>query len=182
MGRLSQAMNTRGGGGTGQGLARTRVEIDGMDEVLKKLEKLAQWSEKDYNNLLAINERVGEVYNASLRANIKDFHRDIVVQRKDTSDILVKRGQLRRSVGIWQPNKRSIKVLAGPQTNTIGRRKTRKYNDGWFAHIVEGGDSFGIKKTTPNTGVFERSKRATQRRMEGLRNRLLRREYENYMR
>ena len=96
--------------------------------------------------------------------------------------IVVKRGQLRRSIGIFQPEKNSTKVIAGPLTNTIGRRKTRKYSDGWFAHIVEGGDSFGVKKTTPNTGVFDRSKRATQSRMEALRNRLLKREYEKYMR
>ena len=158
------------------------VKVEGMEKVLKKLDKLAQWSEKDYNNLLAINERVGDVYTASAKANVKDFARDILVQRKDSSDILVKRGQLRRSIGIFQPEKRSTKVIAGPLTNTIGRRKTRKYSDGWFAHIVEGGDSFGIKKTTPNTGVFDRSKRATQTRMETLRNRLLKREYERFMR
>ena len=181
MGRLSAAFNQRSGG-NGQGVNRTRVEVQGMNQVLKKLDRLAKWSEKDYNNLVAINERVGDVYNASLQANIKDFPRDILVQRKNSSDILVKRGQLRRSLGLWQPDKNSIKVIAGPRTNTIGRRKTRKYSDGWFAHIVEGGDSFGRKKTTRNTGVFMRSKRATQNRMESLRNRLLQREYKRYMR
>jgi len=160
----------------------TKVRVDGMDKVLKKLDRLARWSEKDYNNLVAINERVGEVYTASAKTSVKDFARDILVQRKSGSDILVKRGQLRRSIGIWQPDKRSIKTIAGPRTNTIGRRKTRKYSDGWFAHIVEGGDSFGIKKTTPNTGVFDRSKRATQSRMIALRDRLYKREYEKYMR
>jgi hypothetical protein len=158
------------------------VKVDGMDKVLKKLDKLARWSEKDYNNLLAINKRVGEVYTASAKANVKDFARDILVQRKDSSDILVKRGQLRRSIGIWQPEKRSTKVIAGPRTNTIGRRKTRKNADGWFAHIVEGGDSFGKKKTTPNTGVFARSKRATQSRQRALLVRLLRAEYKRFMR
>ena len=158
------------------------VRVVGMDKVLRKLDRLAKWSEKDYNNLVAINERVGDVYNASLQANIKDFPRDILVQRRNKADILVKRGQLRRSVGSWQPDKRRITVLAGPRTNIIGRRKTRKYSDGWFAHIVEGGDSFGRKKTTVNTGVFMQSKRATQSRMEALRNRLLKREYERFMR
>ena len=63
------------------------VKVVGMEKVLKKLDKLAQWSEKDYNNLLAINERVGDVYTASAKANVKDFARDILVQRKDSSDI-----------------------------------------------------------------------------------------------
>lgn len=157
------------------------VTVKGLDQALKKLEKLALWSEKDFANLVNINERVGEVYNASLKANIKDFDRDILVQRTNGTDILVKRGQLRRSIGVFQPQKDRIKVLAGPKTNTIGKRKTRKYADGWFAHIVEGGDSFGIKKRTQNTGVFERSQKATQQRMVQLQTRLLRKEYERYM-
>jgi len=157
------------------------VTVKGLDQALKKLEKLALWSEKDFANLVTINERVGEVYNNSLKANIKDFDRDILVQRTNGTDILVKRGQLRRSIGVFQPQKDRIKVLAGPKTNTIGKRKTRKYADGWFAHIVEGGDSFGIKKRTQNTGVFERSQKATQQRMVQLQTRLLRKEYERYM-
>ena len=157
------------------------VTVKGLDEALKKLEKLALWSEKDFANLVTINERVGEVYNASLKANIKDFDRDILVQRTNGTDILVKRGQLRRSIGVFQPQKDRIKVLAGPKTNTIGKRKTRKYADGWFAHIVEKGDSFGIKKRTQNTGVFERSQKATQQRMQKLQTQLLRKEYERFM-
>jgi len=157
------------------------VTVKGLDQALKKLEKLALWSEKDFANLVTINERVGEVYNNSRKAKIKDIDTDSLVQRTNGTDILVKRGQLRRSIGVFQPQKDRIKVLAGPKTNTIGKRKTRKYADGWFAHIVEGGDSFGIKKRTQNTGVFERSQKATQQRMVQLQTRLLRKEYERYM-
>ena len=88
------------------------VTVKGLDEALKKLEKLALWSEKDFANLVTINERVGEVYNASLKANIKDFDRDIFVQRKSGTDILVKRGQLRRSIGVFQPQKDRIKAVS----------------------------------------------------------------------
>ena len=160
----------------------SQITIDGLDKVMRKLDKLAQWSDKDYANLLAINERVADVYVKSAQTNVKDFDRDILVQRSGSSDILVKRGQLRRSLGIWQPERRSARVMAGPRTNTLGRRKTRKNADGWFAHIVEGGDSFGIKKTTPNTGVFDRSKRATESRQRALLVRLLRAEYKKFMR
>lgn len=160
----------------------SQITIDGLDKVMRKLDKLAQWSEKDYANLLAINERVADVYVKSAKSNVKDFDRDILVQRRGRSEILVKRGQLRRSLGIWQPERRSARVMAGPRTNTLGRRKTRKNADGWFAHIVEGGDSFGIKKTTPNTGVFDRSKRATESRQRSLLVRLLRAEYNKFMR
>ena len=160
----------------------SQITIDGLDKVMRKLDKLAKWSEKDYANLLAINERVADVYVKSAKSNVKDFDRDILVQRRGSSEILVKRGQLGRSLGIWQPERRSARVMAGPRANTIGRRKTRKNADGWFAHIVEGGDSFGIKKTTPNTGVFDRSKRATESRQRALLVRLLRAEYNKFMR
>jgi hypothetical protein len=166
-----------------QARAGTRVQVDGLNGVLKKLERLAMWSEKDFRKLVEINERVGEVYNNSLRANIKDFHRDIKVQFKDRDDIIVKRGQMRRSVGVWRPDENKINTLAGPRTNNIGRRKrgVRKNSDGWFAHIVEGGDSFGRKKRTRNTGVFERSKRATVGRANALLVRLLRQEFKRFM-
>lgn len=160
----------------------SQITIDGLDKVMRKLDRLAQWSEKDYANLLSINERVADVYVKSAKSNVKDFDRDILVQRRGSSEILVKRGQLGRSLGIWQPERRSARVMAGPRTNTLGRRKTRKNADGWFAHIVEGGDSFGIKKTTPNTGVFDRSKRATESRQRALLVRLLRAEYNKFMR
>ncbi len=108
-----------------QARAGTRVQVDGLNGVLKKLERLASWSEKDFRKLVEINERVGEVYNNSLRANIKDFDRDIKVQFKDRADIIVKRGQLRRSVGVWRPDQERIKTLAGPRTNNIGGRRKR---------------------------------------------------------
>ena len=183
-----------------QARAGTRVQVDGLNGVLKKLEQLAMWSEKDYRKLIEINERVGEVYNNSLRANIKDFEEDIYVYKDGTGPgrnkgskngvrknvrAIVKRGQLRRSVGVWQPERDRIKTLAGPRTNNIGGRRkrgVRKNSDGWFAHIVEGGDSFGRKKRTRNTGVFERSKRATVGRANALLVRLLRQEFERFMR
>jgi len=78
----------------------SQITIDGLDKVMRKLDKLAKWSEKDYANLLAINERVADVYVKSAKSNVKDFDRDILVQRRGSSEILVKRGQLGRSLGI----------------------------------------------------------------------------------
>lgn len=158
----------------------TRAEVRGLDNIMHKIEKAVQWSQRDSDALIAINKRVGEVYNNSLRANIKDFDRDILVQFADRESILVKKGQLRRSVGVWQPDRTRTKMLAGPRTNNIGRRKTGAYSDGWYAHIVEGGDSFGRKKITQNTGVFENSMRATQQRSRKLQETLLRNRFKRY--
>jgi hypothetical protein len=171
----------------------TRVEVQGLSKVMAKLEKLAKWSEKDHNALVDINTRVGDVYAGSLRANIKDFGKDIKVYEKNQGPgrnpgnapgkvrMTVKSGQLRRSVDTWLPNRNETRVLAGPKTNTMGRRKTRKNADGWFANIVEDGMFFGRKSNTKNTGVHKRSKMATQGRMEKLHVRLLRNRFERYM-
>lgn len=159
---------------------KTRVDILGLDNVMHKLQHLAMWSEKDHDALIDVAEKVGNVYNDYLRSNIKDFKRDILVQFKNRDNILVKRGTLRRSLGIWQPDKMRITSLAGPRTNNIGKRKTTRNADGWFAHIVEGGDSFGKKKRTVNTGVFNRGMNATKARSEKLHLHLLRSRFAAY--
>ena len=55
------------------------IKVDGMKELERKIERLAKWSEKDAQKLRAIDERVAEVYNVALRANIKDAKDDIYV-------------------------------------------------------------------------------------------------------
>ncbi len=159
--------------------------ITGVDKIERRLEALARWSIEAENQIVALNRRVGEVYNTWLRANIKDFPRDIVIQRKDRPGRgeVIRPGTLRRSVGSYQPAPPNPRILSGPLTNNIGRRKrgVTKKADGWFAHIVEGGDSFGIKKKTVNTGVFNRGKRATQQRAMKLRDRLLQKEFGRYV-
>jgi len=159
------------------------VTITGVSELNRRIDKLAQWSIKDSEALQKIGHKVGGVYASYLKANIKDLGTDITVRtKKDT--LKVKKGQLRRSSGTWQPNKNSNTILAGPRTKTIGRRgKTTKYADGFYAHIVEKGDfaeRFGGKHRTQNTGVFEQGKKATKNRSEKLQLILLKREFAKY--
>lgn len=73
--------------------------------------------------------------------------------------------------------------MAGPRTNSIGRRKTKKNADGWYAHIVEKGDfddRFGGKHKTQNTGVFERGVRSTRNRSLKLQLALYQKEFSRY--
>lgn len=175
-------------------IGKNTFEITGLDKINKRLAQLARWSVEQENQIVSLNRRVAQVYLNALNANIKDYKRDIRVQFKDRDDIIVKRGQLRRSLGSWQPAAYDpTKILAGPITGNIGRRRKRgvkmangrktytRVSDGWFAHIVEGGDSFGIKKTTPNTGVFRMQKAATQNRAMKLRDRLLRKQFSKFL-
>mgnify|MGYP003650978829 CR=1 FL=1 len=161
------------------------VTITGANELYKNINRIAQWSVRDSAKLQAVGERVGDVYANYLKANVKDYDKDITGTNKGKA-FKVKKGQLRRSSGTWQPNKKSNVIMAGPRTKAIGKKgKTRKYNDGWFAHIVEKGDfgpRFGGKHRTQNTGVFSRGMKATKSRSEKLQIILLRKEFANYAR
>jgi hypothetical protein len=159
------------------------VTVTGANELYKNINRLAQWSVRDSAKLQAVGERVGDVYANYLKANVKDLDKDIKVKNKGKI-YKVKKGQLRRSSGTWQPDKKRNTILAGPRTKAIGKRgKTKKYDDGWFAHIVEKGDfaeRFGGKHRTQNTGVFSRGIRSTKNRSEKLQIILLKRNFANY--
>ena len=156
------------------------IQIQGLKHVEKRLTRAADWSKDDKKNLRKINRKVAKLYVKALKSNSKIFPRDIIVQRGG-SRLVVQRGQIKRSVGTWLPSRGGTWIVAGPRTNALGKRKTKQNADGWFSHIVEGGDSFGIKKTTPNTDVFSRSIRQTEGAMRGLRDMELKIEFEKFM-
>ena len=161
------------------------VVVTGVSELNRRIDRLAQWSIRDSEALQKIGHQVGAVYANYLKANIKDLDKDITVRtKKDT--LKVKKGQLRRSSGTWQPDKNRNTILAGQRTKAIGKRgKTTKYADGFYAHFVEKGDfasRFGGKHTTQNTGVFSRGIRSTKNRSEKLQIILLKRNFANYAR
>ena len=157
------------------------VTITGANELYKNINRLAQWSVRDSAKLQAVGERVGDVYANYLKANVKDLDKDTSLRGRK-----IKKGQLRRSSGTWQPDKKRNTILAGPRTKAIGKRgKTTKYADGFYAHFVEKGDfasRFGGKHTTQNTGVFSRGIRSTKNRSEKLQTILLKRNFANYAR
>ena len=161
------------------------VKISGVDKLFKRIDKMAQWSRKDSKALKDIGHRVGDVYGNYIKANVKDLGKDIFV-RIGGSTTKVKSGQLRRSGGTWLADRNKNTVMSGPRTRLIGSRsKTKKYDDGWMAHIVEKGDfgpRFGGKHRTQNTGVFSRGMRSTQNRSLKLQEILLRKNFAKYVR
>ena len=156
------------------------VTVTGANQLYKNINRLAQWSVRDSAKLQAVGERVGDVYANYLKANVKDLDKDTSLRGRK-----IKKGQLRRSSGTWQPDKKRNTILAGPRTKSIGKRgKTKKYADGWFAHIVEKGDfdeRFGGKHRTRNTGVFSRGIRSTWNRSKKLEVILLKRNFAHYI-
>jgi len=154
------------------------VTITGANELFKNIDKLAKWSTKDSKALQDVGHRVGDVYANYIKANVKDLGKDISVR-----GTTVMSGQLRKSGGTWQPDKNSNTIMSGPRTNSIGRRKTKRYEDGWYAHIVEKGDfgpRFGGKHRTQNTGVFSRGMKATTNRSLKLQEILLRKNFAKF--
>ena len=156
------------------------ITVSGNKKFEARLNKLANWNRADKNNMRKINRESAKIYTKTAKGNIKSFHKDIHVQRGG-STLIVTKGQMKRSVGTWLPKKSGTWVSAGVRTNSLGKRNTTPNNDGWFAHIVEGGDSFGIKKRTVNTGVFERSLNASINAVKAKRFGLLKQAYKRYM-
>ena len=154
------------------------VTITGAQELYKNIDKLVKWSEKDSKALQNVGHKVGAVYANFIKSNVKDLGKDIFVRGTK-----VKSGQLRRSGGTWQPDKNRNTIMGGPRTNAVGRRKTKKADDGWYAHIVEKGDfgpRFGGKHKTQNTGVFARGIKATKSRSIKLQEILLKKNFAKY--
>lgn len=157
------------------------MQVQGLKEFEQRLNKAANWNKEDKKNLRRINRDVAKLYVKTAKSNIKSFPRDIIVQRNG-SRLVVQRGQMKRSMGTWMPGRGGTWIVGGPRTNAIGKRNARANADGWFAHIVEGGDSFGRKKTTVNTGVFKKSMRAVESGMRSMRDQRLRKEFQRFMR
>lgn len=168
-----------------------KLDVKGQKELEKRIQRAARWSVKDAARLKAINERVGKVYTGALLANIRDAETDIKVYertgggpgRKDKPGQLrqlIKRGTLRRSVKVFQRRNKVI-TYAGPKSKGGRRGRSTKTTrqDGWFAAIVDQGAGFGEGR---NKGVFTRTQKATRQRMVNLRNRLLQKEFQRFMR
>lgn len=167
------------------------LDVKGQKELEKRIERAARWSVKDAARLKAINERVGKVYTTALLANVRDAETDIKVYertgggpgRKSKAGQLkqiIKRGTLRRSIKVFQRRNKVI-TYAGPKSKGGKKGRTTKTtrSDGWFANIVDQGAGFGPGR---NKGVFTRTQKATRQRMVNLRNRLLQKEFQRFMR
>lgn len=155
------------------------VTVIGVNKLFDKIDKVAKWSERDSKKLQDIGHRVGAVFANYLKANVKEYHKPIIFRGRKISP-----GTLRRSAGTWLPDKNRNNVMGGPRNNAIGRRKTKKSADGFFAHIVEKGDfgpRFGGKHRTQNTGVFSRGLRSTKGRSQKLQAMLLTAEFARYV-
>lgn len=169
-----------------------KLDVKGQKELEKRIQRAARWSVQDAARLKAINERVGKVYTTALLANVRDAETDIKVynttgggpgrKKGQTGTVkqVIKRGTLRRSIKVFQRRNKVI-TYAGPKSKggKKGRGTKTTRTDGWFANIVDQGAGFGPGR---NKGLFTRTQKATRQRMVNLRNRLLQKEFQRFMR
>ena len=143
-----------------------------LDKELRRLRKKLGRVERDMDGskskeMLKSHKEIGKIYVKQAKSNIKNYHEDTVVKKKGKEYPIV-RGQLKKSLGIWRPDRRRTGVVVGPRANSPMRKKVRPQADGWFAHFVEerpkkfgppDPDTLAKRKRPPqNRGVFNRTK------------------------
>jgi hypothetical protein len=153
--------------------------------IMKKLERAAEFGAINQKDLRRRYRKVAQIFVRKAKGMVSPYKKDIVV-RPNKDALVVRRGQLRDSMGTWSPDNKFPTVLAGPRANHPMKRKVPDTADGWFAHIVEEGDfpdQFGGKSSShPNYKIIERAMHTTQAQMRVKLQQELKQEFEKYMR
>ena len=133
----------------GSGVGFEGIGAD-IKPLLKQFEQLRK-QVSDPKVQTRIHRSVGNLYKKEMIGNIQDASEVIRIRRGKGKPLDIKPGTMRRSIKVWQIDKRYSTFWVGPR---VGRRAP-KDADGWFANIVEGGDQkFGGNK---QKGLFARS-------------------------
>ena len=165
--------------------------------IEKRLDRAAQFgtiNKKEFRK--ANRESAKEVVQAT-RSGLRAYKEDITINFPDRDDIVVKRDQLKKSIGVWF-GKGSNTAFAGPRANRAGKtklqKKVRENADGWFAHIVEMGarpsqmrkgnkqGGGGVIINTPMKGKISEGLTKGQAKARGKQLELYRKEFKRFMR
>ena len=149
-----------------------------METLARKLDRLEEYKKFKKQDIKDAHKNVARSGKRKMQKTITDYPTDIVVKRKGKDPLIVKKGTLRKSIGIITPkDERALLLWLGVRSRAaIGKNvRTRVHNDGWFAHIVQGGDNlFGAGV---NKGFWEKAIRAAlptmRRNMENQHTKLL---------
>lgn len=167
-----------------------------LRKIEKRLDRAARFGTINKKEFRKANRMAGKETVNAMRGKLKPYKDDITIHKKDGKKILVKKNQLKNSIGVWF-SKGSNTAMIGPRANNAGKyrlkRKVRDGADGWFAHIVEMGarpatmkkggkkGGGGIIMQTPNKGKLTQGIKAgigkTQRRQVEL----YRQEFKRFM-
>ena len=167
-----------------------------LRKIEKRLDRAAGFGEINKKEFRRANRNAGREIVVATRSNLKPYKEDITIHFEDRENIVVKRDQLRKSIGVWF-GKGSNTAFAGPRANRAGKtklkKKVRDNADGWFAHIVDMGARPGQMRkggkpgsgtiiNTPMKGKISQGLQVGQAKARQKQIELYRKEFNRYMR
>jgi len=123
-----------------------------MRDLARKTKMLRKFKRAKKNKIETINVNVAKSGVLAMRRRVRDYHKTIVVAgRKSPSGgpIEIQPGTLRRSIMVIHPKGGATNKWMGVHSSQLSGRKAYSRNDGWFGHIVQGGDQYfgaGVNK------------------------------------
>ena len=120
------------------------VDIAGL---VKEFERVGNYKTLKKDRVKNVHKKVAESGARAMRKTVTDYPRTIKVRRsgrfggKPGEDIDVSPGTLRRSIAAIDPGN-GTNYWMGPRSSAVSGVTPLSKTDGWFAHIVDGGDQF----------------------------------------
>lgn len=122
-----------------------------MRNLARKTRTLSKFRRKKKHKIEAINAKVAQSGVMAMRRRVRDYHKTIVVAGRKSpkgGPIEIQPGTLRRSIMVMHPKDGTNKWM-GVHSSQLSGRMAYSRNDGWFGHIVQGGDQYfgaGVNK------------------------------------
>ena len=196
--RVREYLSSRGSGPVRNSGGLHPGRIEGMDDLLKQIDKVSMWGNTDDRKaVLKIHKQVAKIGMTSLKRAITNHKGTIHVRRngrfggKRGPSYDIQKGTLKRSIRVFGVMGNKTSVMVGPRSGVIDKTMSGPAagvirNDGYFAHFVEEGD---LPKhmggpgsyNGPNRGFFERGMRPAIPRMTAELIRLYRARFDKYM-
>jgi hypothetical protein len=163
------------------------AKVEGMAELIKKLERLGDFPKEMRKDLRDANRRIGRnaakaIKNSAMPKGGKEF---VVYKKRNkgrdpgpgTIEKKIPKGTLRRSIKVWNAKRSRVNVLVGP------KRGGSVSFDGYFAPWVESGN---VKATGRSRGSrfynkIQPSLGRMRPRMEAMQLRLYRKIYASWI-
>lgn len=167
-----------------------------LRKIEKRLDRAARFGTINKKEFRRANRIAGRETVDAMRGKIKPYKEDIKIHKKNGRHVIVKKNQLKNSMGVWF-TRGSNTAFIGPRANNAGKyrlkRKVRDNADGWFAHIVEMGarpatmkkggkkGGGGIIMQTPNKGKLKQGMKAGIGKTKRKQIELYKQEFERFM-
>lgn len=137
--RLSKATSTNA-------LVDVSITVD-IRALVQEFERVGNYKTLKKDRVKNVHKKVAESGARAMRKVITDYPRTIKVRRsgrfggKPGADIDVAPGTLKRSIAAIDPGN-GTNYWMGPRSSAVSGVTPLSKSDGWFAHIVDGGDQF----------------------------------------